>query len=260
MKERILDSFEKYLDMDKNNICHLIEMPEVFVGNSLSEAWLKARPQDAYRFDNKDFQHDVDSSNGKWLEKQSSEDHYKIILSTKFLSSTDSVFSCFCHEAQHCSDYQNAVKDLPFEKQCAGDRQFTNWSEFRSVMTQIRSEFFLKYNTASQNEMINYLSSCYGKWAVSSVEGLLNNQNNAKWILYYLSRFIGAARAIRNLSVERNLGVKAFHIWSLVPHNIDKLCNNTFYIANEFEEMEHCLLKGQPLAGCYQELINKLSF
>ena len=59
------------------------ESIDIFVADTLSEAWVMARQQDKAEFDDEQFKRMVDGANGKWLKKNNVSDTYKIILSTK---------------------------------------------------------------------------------------------------------------------------------------------------------------------------------
>lgn len=93
---------------------------EIVIASNLSEAWIKARPQDQHKFDDTEFKQKVDCSNGKWLEKQTEGDKYKVILATKNVHSLCDLTKSLVHEIRHCLDYQNAVENLSFDEYDCG--------------------------------------------------------------------------------------------------------------------------------------------
>ena len=124
-KEELFSEFKKYLTW-KTRSFDGWEAIEVFVGSSLSEAWVCARPGDAYRFEDPSCREWVDKASGKWLEKEFEEDTYKVILSTRHCRTLQDITKTLVHEMRHCLDYQHVVKDLPFEDYGPGNQYYNN--------------------------------------------------------------------------------------------------------------------------------------
>ena len=120
MKEELISEFKKFLDRERQSF-EGWDTVEIFISDTLSEAWILARPEDTDKFEDPAFKRFVDSANGKWLEKKSPDDPYKVILSTKHVSSSSDMMETFVHEMRHCPDYRNAVRDLPFAECQPGD-------------------------------------------------------------------------------------------------------------------------------------------
>ena len=140
LKMEVVSEFKRFLNWECQSF-EGWENVDIFIADTLSEAWISARPFDAPKFADKRFKRMVDSANGKWLEKTTPTDTYKIILSTKYHSSVHSLTKSLVHEMRHCLDYQNAVKHLDFEDYHPGNQYFINWSEFRAVYSHTRYEF-----------------------------------------------------------------------------------------------------------------------
>ncbi len=234
------------------------ETVEIFVAETLSEAWILARPNDKNKFSDKDFKKMVDSANGKWLEKLDENDSYKIILSTKYCNSIQSLTKCLVHEMRHCLDYQNAVKELSFEDYHPGNLYYTNWSEFRAVYSHTRYEFFSRYHdTMNSGEIFDLLAELLGKSSADATAGLIKSKNNLHDTLYFMSRYIGASRAIRNLNME-SIETPVFHLWTMTPQYIIEHFGYVFYIGNEWDETSICKLNASPETYYYEALIERI--
>jgi len=231
---------------------------DIFVAETLSEAWIMARPYDKDKFLDKKFKRMVDSANGKWLEKSDCTDSYKIILSTKHCDSIQSLTKCLVHEMRHCLDYQNAVKQLSFNEYRPGNVYYNNWSEFRAVYAQTRYDFFVNHHDdMSDKEIFDLLAALLGKYSANATIGLIQSKNDLHDTLYYLSRYIGATRAIRNLNIEL-LESEVFQLWTMTPQYIAEHFGYVFYIGNEWDETEICELNAMPKTYYYNDLVNRI--
>lgn len=244
IKDRIIGELLDYMEWDDkydysgwNNI-------KIYINNTLIEAWIDARPNDTCTFDDKKFKNMVDGANGKWLEKQNPDDSYKVILSTEYgRKSIDKLARILVHELRHCLDYQNAVSALEFDDYCPGSQYYENWSEFRAVVCDTRFSFFsaMKGDFSNHRECFNKLAEILGRMSADCVEGLLSSDSVSE-TMYYLSRYIGVSRAVRNLNVELGLKSKSLHLWSMTPAIIIEKYGNVFYLASEWDERESCSL------------------
>lgn len=242
MDDNILKYVKEYITWDSYFNWAGWKSIEIYTGQTLSEAWIKARPDDEYKFEDMRFKEAVDSANGKWLEKQFPEDKYKVLLS---LSTSDDPIGLACvlaHELRHCLDYINAVAGIPFEKYTPGNQFYYDWSEFRAAMVSFEFQFFHKNkeNLSNRAACFEGLSSLLGIWIADSIEGIFN-ANSKRDILYFLSRYIGAARAARNLSDEYVPAV-AYQLWHLMPLKIYENYGYVFYVANDWEDIQICRL------------------
>lgn len=234
------------------------ESINIYVAEELSDAWLLARPYDIDKFSNIDFKRMVDSANGKWLEKTTETDSYKIILSTKNCNTVQSLTKCLVHEIRHCLDFQNAVKEMSFKDYHSGSSYYNNWSEFRAVYSHTRYEFFSRFkNTMCSNEIFDILAEILGKNSAESTTGIIRSKCNSQNILYYISRYIGASRAIRNLSVEKSINAEVFHLWTMTPQYINENFGIVFYLGNEWDKIEVCDLNAIPTME-YEKLANRI--
>lgn len=258
MKNKLYSLFNNYL-MDANiSDFKGWEEIEVFLAPSLSEAWLQARPHDAIKFENISFKTYVDGASGKWLEKETASEPYKILLSTRYCHTDIELLNTFIHELRHCLDYQNAVKYLEFDQHHTGNDYYNNWSEFRSVMAEIRFNIFVaSKNCTSNKELFDVLSGLQGQWNADCIEGLVRS-DTLHDKLYYISRYIGASRAIRNLSTEYQLKSSAFQLWNMMPVYIYENFGNVFYIGNEWDNTPICLLNQIPYSYYYEDLLRKI--
>ena len=231
---------------------------DIFIDEKLSDSWIKARPEDAYKFENPIFKKYVDSANGKWLEKQYSKDKYKVIVASGLndARTEDELCEIILHELRHCLDYQNAVKDLDFKDYYSGNQYYKNWSEYRAVTVSIRYNFFLK-NRSDGKDLFKILAEILGSWSADCVEGLVQSKEPEEK-LYFLSRYIVASRAIRNLSIKYLSDAQAFQLWLLTPTYITEKYGYVFYIANEWDNLKRCLLDAEPHTYYYRDLVAKL--
>lgn len=258
-KKQLLSELDRYLHWETQSFCGW-ENIEIFIAETLSEAWILARPKDKYKFEKESFKQMVDNANGKWLEKQDKNDTYKIILSTKHCRNIQYLTSVLVHEIRHCLDYQNAVESLSFQEYNPGNMYYNNWSEFRAVYSQTRYEYFNKCNTDLNSQAkFNTMSEILGQKTADSISGLMCPNNDLKDYLYYVSRYIGVSRAIRNISLEENIGTDVFGLWNMTPQYIIEQFGYVFYIGNEWDECKTCKLDATATTPYYNELINRIS-
>lgn len=255
--ENLKNEFKRFLEWESQSFDNW-ESIEIFVAETLSEAWIMARPQDKEKFEDVEFKEMVDSANGKWLEKVNCSDTYKIILSTKYHKSLQALTEILVHEMRHCLDYQNAVRDLSFDEYEPGNAYYNNWSEFRASYAQVRYEFFVKQdNSMSGNEIFDLLAEILGKCSADAVTGLMRSRDDIHDTLYFLSRYIGTSRAVRNLNIEL-LGAAVFHLWTMTPQYIIEKFGYVFYIGNEWDDTEVCELNATPETYYYGSLVDRI--
>lgn len=252
VKNKLKDYFSWETDFDFSGW----EDIEMFFGETLVDAWIKARPNDIDKFNDSEFTDLVLSANGKWLEKQFEEDSYKIIVATNRFESVDEMCIVIAHELRHCLDYQNAVNGLNFENYEPGNTYYNNWSEFRAVSVSVRFDIFQKLQSGSK-DFFSTLASTLGCWSTDCVEGLMN-ANNYRDELYFISRYVGASRAIQNLNKKFSVGSTALYLWQMAPTYITENYGLVFYIGNEWSRMESCSLDVTPEENYYNDLLMKL--
>ena len=257
-QDDIISEFQRFLKWEQQSY-EGWENVQVFIKNTLSEAWVSARPEDAYKFDDLSFKKMVDNANGKWLEKKAADDSYKIILSTRYCRSLHDLTKTFVHEMRHCLDYQNAVKGLPFENRYPGNRYYNNWSEFRAVYSHTRYDFFSKCAQEDDiQESFFSLAEILGRETADCVAGLMSSKNDLHDTLYFISRYIGASRAVQNLNMQLGIDVPALHLWHLTPQYIIENYGYVFYIGNEWDSTEVCSLNEVPKTYYYEELVSRI--
>lgn len=105
--------------------------------------------------------------------------------------------------------------------------------------------------------MFKILAEILGSWSADCVEGLVQSKEPEEK-LYFLSRYIGASRAIRNLSIEYLSDAQAFQLWLLTLTYITEKYGYVFYIANEWDNLKRCLLDAELHTYCYRDLVAKL--
>lgn len=258
LTESLTKKIKEYISWEKTLDFSGWEEIEVFLAPTLSDAWIKARPNDAYKFENEAFKVRIDNANGKWLEKQFPEDKYKVIvaLGTEFEKTEDELCKVILHELRHCLDYQKAVKNLTFDEYHSGNQYYCDWSEYRAVIASVRYSFFLEHKY-SRKSIFKILSEILGYWSADCVEGLLC-EKKPEDILYYLSRYIGASRAILNLSKEYEIG-HVFDTWIMTPTNLTVTYENIlYYIGEEWNKLEECSLDAEPQTCHYKELLKRV--
>jgi len=257
-KMEVISEFKRFLNWETQPFDNW-ETVDIIIAETLSEAWILARPYDRHKFLDKEFKRMVDSANGKWLEKSDPTDSYKIILSTRYCNSIQELVKILVHEMRHCLDYQNAVKQLSFDDYHLGNRYYNDWSEFRAVYSHTRYEFFSKYaNNMSDKEIFDILAEISGKNSADSTTGLIRSANNLRDTLYYLSRYIGASRAVRNINMQF-INAEVFRLWMLTPQYIIENFGFVFYIGNEWDETEVCELDAVPKTYYYPNLVERLT-
>ena len=252
----LIAEMKRYLLWEKESYENW-ENIEIVIASNLSEAWIKARPQDQHKFDDTEFKQKVDCSNGKWLEKQTEGDKYKVILATKNVHSLCDLTKSLVHEIRHCLDYQNAVENLSFDEYDCGNEYYNNWSEFRAVYAHTRYEYFERcHSNISFTAKFNSLSQILGKSSADAVMGLMLSEDISD-TLYYISRYIGASRAIRNINMEEQLEADCFNLWNMTPQYIIENYGYVFYIGNEWDALDSCELHGISKTY-YNKLLDKI--
>jgi len=258
MAEDTLLYYQKYIEWEKKFDFSGWNKIEIYFGNTLSDAWIQARPNDKFKFDNANFKKSVDANNGKWLEKQEPSDSYKVILSKKN-KEAEQLAKVLAHEIRHCLDFQAALKGEN-EIISKPGRYYSDWSEFRSVNISVRYDFFIKTNQLFNSyhwDMFKILSELLGYWSADCVEGLMKSSDKHD-TMYFLCRYIGAMRAIRNLAMEYNFEAGAFHLWNMIPqYIIETFGTDVFYLANEWDEINCCQLNQKP-GIYYTAIVEKL--
>ena len=233
------------------------EKLEIFMGESLVDAWLKARPNDKYKFENLEFLKNVKESNGKWLEKQFESDTYKIIVATGKGRTEEEICETIIHEMRHCLDFQISVNELSFQDYHVGNDFYNSWSEFRAVSVSVRYEFFLRNNI--NKDYFRDLSELLGLWNADCLMGLISSKGDPHAQIYFISRYVGASRTIRNLSYEYQVRCDAFELWNMAPTYITENYGNVFYLGNEWDEKKTCDLDVVPETYYFNDLCSRLT-
>lgn len=262
IKTKIIERFKGYLSWETNFSFDGWENIELYIADTLSEAWIQARPNDIFLFSDKHFEDMVNSANGKWLEKRKPDDTYNIILSTKYNKDIDALAKTYVHELRHCLDYQNAVKELSFEEYRVGSNFYIDWSEYRAVMADTRYEFYIRikeFKDCTDYQIFCVLSEILGVRSADSVAGLMNSRKDIHDIRYFISRYVGASRAIRNLNIELNEISSVFHLWTMTPRYINEIFDKTFYLGNEWDDIEECNLDAEPKYSYYNDFLETIS-
>lgn len=257
-KEELINEFKRYLEWETEDF-NGWESVEIFIGDTLSKAWLEARPEDAATFEDEEFKHMVDGSNSKWLEKESEDDTYKILLSRRYCTNLKKMTASFIHGMVHCLNYMRAVRQLPFSEYCGGNIFYNDWSEFKAMYYLTRYEYFSRLGEDfGYRDKLNLMAEVLGRLSADSTAGLIAARGNIRKERYFISRYVGASRAIRNLNMEEDLNEPAFHLWNMTPQYIIENYEYVFYLGNEWDEMRECALDATPRTYYYDRLIHRL--
>ena len=206
----------------------------IFYGDTLSDAWVSARPDESNKFEDDEFRAYVDSSNGKWLEKRTPDEQYKIILATDGRTEQE-VMSSAIHEIRHVLDYKNGTKDLRFSQYHPGTEYFTAYSEFNAVRTQMIFDLECILPDDKYGRF-RVMSEQLGYWTADSLHGILTSQESSS-VQYFISRYLGAHSGIDHFNDRIS---PVFHLWTLTPVEIIEQFGDIFYLGNEWEKMSCC--------------------
>lgn len=250
--------FEEYISKEDPSISSFFidyKSVPVFAAETLSDAWLMARPDDDYKFADEEFKSFVNEATGKWLEKRTPDEPYKIILAIGNETDIDRVVKTYIHELRHVMDYANAVQGMNFRDYSPGDRYFTCYSEYNAEKSATRYwvKCCLERNVFSSP--FECLSSLLGYFTADALHGAMKS-SGIKDISYFISRYLGAQRSIRDLSMEIAPS-PVFHLWSMTPSIIAERYGTPFYLANEWDEKTKCPLVGSS-SLYFNELINRI--
>lgn len=240
----------RYLENENINL-NDYERVELFFGKTLEEAWIKARPNDEYKFENKDFKQMVNRCNGKWLEKQNEKDTYKIIIAYEGLSKEE-ITGTYIHELTHIIDYQNAVKDKPFEEQHCGNRLFTKWSEFNAEYARAKLMYLFNKEKGLLDDF-TFASSYLGYKTADALHGIMNNSDEDA-VLYYIVRYLGVQLAIKDIA-EEELLTDVFELFYMTPTHITAMFGDVYLLAREFQYMKECSLDEENDGRCYEDVL-----
>ena len=255
LKMELISEFKRFLSWESQSFDNWEDI-DIYIDKTLSQAWARACPEAFSKLQDSDFINNIDYANGKWLEKSNKNDSYKIILSTKNHSSLQSLTRTLVHEIRHCLDYQNAVKGLKFEDYHQGNLYYNSWSEFRAEYSATRYDYFLKsFYILNNQQIFVVLAEILGRGTADAITGLIINSEDEAKILYYVSRYIGVSRSIRNINMEMELNAEVFHLWTMTPQYIIENYGVVFYLGNEWDNIEECQLDAAPKTYYYNDLI-----
>lgn len=243
MKIKLLNHLREYIEWDNNSILTLDYDIDLYISDTLPQAWLLARPYDEKKFENIDFYNMVNCANGKWLEPTNDSEGYSIILATKGIE-FENIIGNFAHEFQHCVDYISSVKKYGENRENMYCASFARWSEFRAEYTRTRVNAYLNKNKLKNEEMaFEYFTGFLGHKTADALAGLMRS-DTADDKMYYISRYMGCQRAVRNLS-EIYSPHPVFQRWHLTPDFItDNYGYAFFYLENTWGKMNiHDLYK-----------------
>ena len=88
---------------------------------------------------------------------------------------------------------------------------------------------------------------------------MIRSAGNLEDTLYYISRYIGASRAISNINMHESINAEVFHLWTMTPQYINENFGNVFYIGNEWDETEICELDARPKTYYYPNLEKRIA-
>ncbi len=222
------------LTVEDDTINILEQQISVYYAESLSDAWVKAYPYYQSIFlDDPEFKNFVDKANGKWLEPKDDRGKLCVLLSTKNTTSEEMKYTLI-HELRHCYDFikswnvwlSKGNKGIP-PTQAA----FSKWSEFNATYTDTILRLVHTLHTDPFVKLTSYL----GYRTADCVNGILKEPENTN---YYLSRYSGVQRAIRDLSVK-NCPAPVFQLWHMTPEAILKNDSMIFYLATHYQKIDY---------------------
>lgn len=240
MKELLIQNFKEYLKQEKVLSFEGWENVEIYIEDTLSKAWIAARPYDIDKFNDEKFTSFVNSHNGKWLEPRSCDESYKIILSCENRE-FDDILMTFVHELQHCMSFMKSL-DKYNEDYLQGTPTdaFFNWSEFKAEYTATRYSYF-KMQKDFKFDDFQALTMILGYKTADALHGIIRRDNK----MYFLARYMGAQMAIRDLSEELEVYSPIFHLWTMTPVYIKEHIGNSFYLANHWDKIDEHTLFGE---------------
>lgn len=239
----IIEYFEKYLSSEASTVVSSFDgykKVEIYTGAILSDAWKAARPDEKGKFEDKEFESFVNRANGKWLEKRNQEEPYKIILSVRSNARIEEITKTYIHELVHTLDYSKATMSTEFSEQKVGGLYFRRYSEYNAE--KAASRFWVKFWISQYKHLhpFDFLAAVLGILTADAAHGAINS-TTIEDVTYYIARYLGAQRAIRNLSMEI-VPSPAFHLWTLTPAYFQEKYGSIFYLANEWDEIKTCEL------------------
>jgi len=243
MKTKLIKFLKDYIEWDNNSILVLDDDINLYIADTLPQAWLLARPYDKKKFENNNFYNMVNCTNGKWLEPTNSNEPYSVILASKNYS-FENILCTFAHELQHCMDYITSVEHFGENKENMYCDSFAHWSEFRAEFTRTRVNAYLnKNNLKNGKTAFKFFTEFLGYKTSDALVGLVKS-DTADEKMYYISRYMGCQRAVRNLS-DIYCPNPVFQLWNLTPDFItDKYGYGFFYLENTWENIKvHDLYK-----------------
>ena len=253
----IIEYFERYLHTETPVVISSFDgykKVEIYTGDTLSDAWISARPDEKGKFEDEEFKTFVNEANGKWLEKRNQEEPYKIILSCASSLSIEEITKTYIHELVHILDYSRATKDVVFSRTKPGGLYFRRYSEYNAEKVATRYMAKNWISRYSNLHPFDCLAAVLGILSADAVHGAINS-TTIEDVTYYIARYLGAQRAIRNLSMEI-VPSPAFHLWTLTPSHLSETYGSIFYLANEWDDIQTCDL--DCTSNRFKDLIDRV--
>ena len=256
--KNIITRFEDYLEKEDHQIVAAYqgyEAVELYVSPTLADAWLMARPDEEKKFENSQFFSRVNAANGKWLEPREPGEPYKIILEEGDNFCIERLVKTYVHELRHVLDYMRATADMPFSQRRPGNLFFNQYSEYNAEKSATR---YLAHTWLEERKMessFDCLSAILGILTADAVHGAINSKTIHD-VTYYIARYLGAQRAIRDLS-DDVAPSHAFHLWHLTPLFFEESYGSIFYLANELDDLDPCPLDASSWR--FDDLIERVS-
>ena len=110
----------------------------------------------------------------------------------------------------------------------------------------------------SSRELFDILAELLGKSSADATTGLISSENNLHDTLYFISRYIGAARAVRNINMEKAVDAEVFHLGTMTPQYVTEKFGPVFYLGNEWDATEICDLNASPTTYYYNDIVQRI--
>ena len=213
-------AFRKYLKETGDTGFTGWEKAEFYCEDSLVDAWKKARPQDYYKFYDREFAMFVEQASGKWLERHDETEPIKVLISTR--CSGEEQVRILAHELRHACDHARAVDGTPFKWPRKTTEFWYKWSEYRATKTDVEVEYYQELKALKGEvgdlERLTVMGGIYGRRSVVYMANLMRRHAYRGEQMYFLTRFLAVQRKLKEL-MERDMEgvIPVFAAWDITP-------------------------------------------
>lgn len=138
-----------------------------------------------------------------------------------------------------------------------------DWLTFKEEYNVVVTMFYYLDILSDYEKIFDFLISVLGKVNYRAVhDARVIKKSNVLELAESVFRYLGATRAVRNLSIkylDETFGIQwEFHLWHMTPHDLTENYGYIFYLGNEMDSLEWCPLSYAAKEYYYNSFYKKL--